>query len=68
MKVKLLKNVIENGGVKVARRRQQADGSYLVEVPFVAGTVIEMSDASAAKYIADGLAEELAVTAAEDRA
>lgn len=58
MKVKLLKNVMENGGVKCARRRRQPDGTYLVETPFVKDAVIEMSDASAEKYIAAGTAEK----------
>ena len=57
MRVKLLSHVIENGGIKVARRHRQPDGTYLKEVPFVAGEVIEMSDTSAQKYIAAGLAE-----------
>ena len=56
MRVKLIKNVIENGGVKVSRRRQQPDGTYAREDVFVAGAEIEMSDASAAKYIEQGLA------------
>lgn len=58
MLVKLLKNVMENGGIKCARRRHQADGSYAVEVPFVKDAVIEMSDASARKYVKAGMAVE----------
>lgn len=57
MKVKLLKHIIENGGVKVSRRRRQPNGSFAVEIPFVAGAVIEMSDESAKKYIEAGVAE-----------
>lgn len=58
MKVKLLRNVIENGGVKCARRRRQPDGSYAVETPFTKETVLEMSEASARKYVKAGLAVE----------
>jgi hypothetical protein len=62
MNVKLLKNVIENGGVKVSRHHGR-------EIPYVAGAIVEMSDTSAAKYIEKGLAEECQVQAdAEDRA
>lgn len=57
MKVRLLKNVIEGGGVKVARRKPQADGTYTIETPFVKDAVLEMSDASAQKYIDGGFAE-----------
>jgi hypothetical protein len=56
VKVKLLKNVFENGGVKCSRRRKQPDGTYLIETPFVEGAVIEMSDASGQKYIDQGIA------------
>ena len=57
MKVKLLKHIIENGGVKVSRRKRQPDGTYAIEVVFVAGAEIDVSDATAQKYIAAGLAE-----------
>jgi hypothetical protein len=60
MKVRLLQNVVENGGVKIVRRRKQADGTYAIEVPFVKGAVIEMSDASGQKYIDAGAAERVA--------
>lgn len=56
MKVKLLKNVFENGGIKCSRRRRQPDGTYAVEVAFVEGAVIEMSDPSGQKYVDQGLA------------
>ena len=57
MKVKLLKDVLENGVVKVAVRRRQVTA-------FFAGTEVEMSDASAQKYIEAGLAEAVAAEAA----
>ena len=57
MRVKLLKHVIENGGIKVSRRGRRPDGTYLSEVAYTLGAVVEMSDASAQKYIAAGLAE-----------
>lgn len=58
MRVKLLSHIVENGGIKISRRHRLADGTFLKEAPFVKGAVIEMSDASAAKYIAAGLAEQ----------
>ena len=57
MKVKLLKDVLENGVVKVAVRRRSVTA-------FFAGTEVEMSDASAQKYIEAGLAEAVAPEAA----
>lgn len=57
MKVRLLQNIVENGGVKIVQRRKQADGTYAIEVPFVKGAEIEMSDASGQKYIDAGVAE-----------
>lgn len=51
MKVRLLENIVENGNVKFVRRRKQPNGSYAVEVPFVKGAEIEMSDSSGQKYI-----------------
>lgn len=57
MKVRLLSNVVENGGIKMARRHLQPDGKYKFEQPFVKGAPIEMSDKSAQKYIDKGLAE-----------
>lgn len=50
MKIKLLKDITENGQLKVAKHR----GKF---VPFTAGSVIEASDTTAAKWIAAGLAE-----------
>jgi hypothetical protein len=58
VKVKLLKNVMENGGVKCARRLRQPDGSHAVEIPFVKDAVIDMSEVSARKYVKAGLAVE----------
>lgn len=58
MKVKLLKDVVNkdrNGndvGVQVVRRKGKPTIAY------VAGAIIECSDATAAKYIERGLAEE----------
>jgi hypothetical protein len=50
MKVKLLKHIPEGGGLKMARRKGR-------DIPFVEGAVIEMSEASAEKYIKLGWAE-----------
>ena len=52
MRVKLLQNVIENGGVKISRRKRG-------DVVYAKDAVVEMSDASAKKYIERGLAEQL---------
>lgn len=52
MWVRLLKDVIENGVVKTARREGRRN------VEFAEGAVVHMSDASARKYIERGLAEE----------
>lgn len=57
MKVRLLSDVLENGGIKTVRRHLQSDGTYKLVQPFTKGRVIEMSDASAQKYIEKGLAE-----------
>lgn len=72
MKVKLLKNVLEGGGVKVSIRHRMepatvkdaAGNEHTVyvrmprETVFVTGAIIEMSDASGQKYIDRGLAEK----------
>jgi len=57
MKVRLLSHLVEQGGIKMARRHLQSDGTYRLQTPFTKGSVIEMSDASAQKYIDKGLAE-----------
>ena len=51
MRVKLLKNVLEDGRLKVSIRSEER------VTPFVKDAVIEMSDASGQKYIDAGLAE-----------
>lgn len=56
-RVRLLQNIMEGTGVKCVRRKRKADGSYLIEVPFVKGAIIDLSEATANKYIAAGLAE-----------
>lgn len=56
-RVRLLKNVVEEGGIKLTRRRRQPDGTYAVEVPWVKGAVIQLSLASAQKYVDAGVAE-----------
>ncbi len=60
MIVKLKQDVLENGQVKttVRARRKQVVGWF-------AGAVIEMSDASAQKYIEAGLAEPVQAAAEE---
>lgn len=60
MKVRLLKTIIEGGGVKASIR---AGGAKVT--PFVEGAVIEMSDASAAKWIKRGDAEPFVEEPAE---
>jgi hypothetical protein len=57
MKVRLLKNIVESGGIKLTRRRPRGDGTYEVDIAWVVGAEIEMSDASAQKYIERGDAE-----------
>jgi hypothetical protein len=57
MKVRLLKNIVESGGIKLTRRRPRPDGTYEVEIPWIEGTEMEMSDSSAQKYIDRGDAE-----------
>ena len=72
MKVKLKQHIMEGRHIKTAQRKN-ADWSppkvvdgQLVEcqepefkiIPYVQGTVIEMSDASAKKWIEEGKAEE----------
>jgi hypothetical protein len=63
MLVKLTQDVKENGGLKTTARPGRAT------VVWRAGTVIEMSDATAAKYVAAGTAAPLTAEerAAEDR-
>lgn len=51
MRVKLTQNIMEGHGVKISVRKPPRKS-----VPLVEGTVIEMSDASAAKYIEKGWA------------
>ena len=72
MRVKLLQNILEGGGVKVSIRHRMepavakdADGNEQTvyirkprETVFVKGAIIEMSDASGQKYIDRGLAEK----------
>ena len=58
MKIKLLKDIVENGQIKVTVRK-----SRKTAVVWCAGVEMEMSDASAAKYIDAGLA--VAVPAVE---
>lgn len=53
MKVKLLKDVVEGGNIKTVIRR-----SRKLVVAFFADTIVELSDASAQKYIDAGLAEK----------
>lgn len=50
MLVKLLKDITENGQLKVAKHR----GKF---VPFTEGAVVEASDATVAKWIEAKLAE-----------
>lgn len=59
MKVRLLNNIVEGGGIKLTRRRPRADGTYGVDIAWVVGAEIEMSDSSALKYIERGDAEEV---------
>jgi len=56
MKVRL-SNLVEKGGIKMARKHRQADGSY--RIPVAESTVVEMSDKSAQKYIDMGLAQAI---------
>lgn len=60
MRVKLTQDVLENGQVKttIRPRRKQAIGWF-------EGAVVEMSDASAQKYIEAGLAEPVPAAAEE---
>lgn len=51
MRVKLVKDVLQNGQVKTVKRPGRP-GQF-----FEAGMVIEVSDATGEKYIAAGLAE-----------
>jgi hypothetical protein len=56
MKVRLLSQQVGKGGIKMARRHLQSDGTY--RIPDTAqSVVIELSDKSAQKYIDRGLAE-----------
>lgn len=50
MKVTLKQHIMEGGGIKCAVKAGAT-------VPFVKGAVIEVSDATAAKWIEKGLAE-----------
>jgi len=50
MRIKLIKDITESGRLKVSKHR----GKF---VPFTEGTFVEASDATAAKWIAAGLAE-----------
>jgi hypothetical protein len=52
MKVKLLKDVVEGGSIKTVIRK-----SRKLVIGFFAGTVVDLSEASAKKYIDSGLAE-----------
>lgn len=60
MKVKLLKDVMEDGNLKVAYRKAGA-------IPYVKGTVIEMSETSAHKYVSAGLGELVENTSEEPK-
>lgn len=60
MLVKLLKNVEEGNGVKLAKRKGRPS------VAFVKDAIIEVSDATGAKYIERGLAEKYVESAKEE--
>lgn len=51
MKVKLIKDVVEDGRLRTTNRH----GKF---IPWIAGTIILMSDTSAKKYIDKGIAEQ----------
>lgn len=58
MKVRLFSQQVERGGIKMARKHLQSDGTY--RIPNTApSSVIELSDKSAQKYIDRGLAEPI---------
>lgn len=59
MKIRLLQTVLEGRAVKTIIRNGREP------VVFTKGTVLEMSDESAKKYIEKGLAEEVKPAAAE---
>jgi hypothetical protein len=61
VRVKLLKHVMEGNAVKCSVSRGGA-----VVVPFVAGAVVEVSEATGAKWIEKGLAEAIGEEAAEN--
>lgn len=52
MKVELLKDVVQNGVVKVSVRRPPR-----TTVGFFAGVVVDVSDITAAKWIKEGVAK-----------
>lgn len=54
--IRLLANVVEGNGVKLTRRRRQADGTYLVDVAWTKGAEIEVSPSTGQKYVDRGLA------------
>ena len=51
MKVELLQDIIQDGKLKVSLRKTRAT------VPFVKGAIVEVSDATGAKWIAAQLAQ-----------
>lgn len=51
MKIKLLKDIEQGNTLKVVKRR----GKYIC---FLEGTVVEVSETTAQKWIKEGLAEE----------
>lgn len=56
MLIRLLKDIEQNGTIKTSKHR----GLWTM---YAAGTVVEASDATAAKWIAEGLAEPFKETA-----
>lgn len=51
MRIKLLQDIVQGGGLKVSRRPGRRTVCY------VEGAVVDVSDATGAKYIEQGLAE-----------
>lgn len=61
MKVRLLKEVVDAGATKTVVRRSRQSA-----IAFFPGVVVEMSDASAQKYIDNGLAEAFVEPTADE--
>lgn len=53
MKVRLLKDIVEDGRLKASIRPGRPT------IPYIAGAVIECSDATSSKWIATGIAESI---------